>query len=309
MKVKRLILAIILILSFALAACGKDAEPYGEKVMLNFINHEGTKLETREYFLRSDQDDITASVEEILYELSVPSKDMSYIPVMGQGFVVNSFEVKEGKLVLNLSSDYSDLDPGTEVLTRAALVKTLTQVDGINYIRFEVCGMPLKDALGNNVGILSSDSFIDNEGSQINAMEETKLKLYFANEEGTGLKVLNRTLTYNTNISLERLVVEQLILGPSADVTDVYPIVNPETKVLNVTVKDGICYVNLDNAFLSQPYNVSAEVTVYAIVNSLVEIPEVHKVQISIEGDSTVTYKETLSLSTPFERNLDLVIE
>ncbi|MBO4376384.1 MAG: hypothetical protein J5811_03705, partial [Lachnospiraceae bacterium] len=69
MKVKRLILAIILILSFALAACGKDAEPYGEKVMLNFINHEGTKLETREYYLRSDQDDITASVEEILYEL------------------------------------------------------------------------------------------------------------------------------------------------------------------------------------------------------------------------------------------------
>ena len=79
--------------------------------------------------------------------------------------------------------------------------------------------------------------------------------------------------------------------------------------MLNVTVKDGICYVNFNSAFLTQPYSVSAEATIYSIVNSLSELTGVNKVQISIEGDSSVIYKETISLTTPFERNLDLVKE
>ncbi|MBP5298906.1 MAG: GerMN domain-containing protein [Lachnospiraceae bacterium] len=308
---KKLICSLLLAImaAFFLTGCGRNETPEGEKIELNFINKSATKLVTRDYVLRSDEDDITALVEEIIYELGVVPEDLSYIPVMNQGFVVDSFEVKEGKLTLSLSSKYTELEPGVEVLTRAALVKTLTQLDGINYVMFQVNGVALMDALGNPVGVLSSDSFVDNQGTQINPMEETKLRLYFTDEEGTGLVGVTRTLTYNTNMSLEKLVIEQLILGPSPEVTEVFPTINPETKVLNVTVKDGICYVNFNSAFLTQPYSVSAEATIYSIVNSLSELTGVNKVQISIEGDSSVIYKETISLTTPFERNLDLVKE
>ena len=308
---KKLICSLLLAIMAALLllGCGRDEMPEGEKIELNFINKSSTKLVTRDYVLRSDAEDITALVEEIIYELGVVPEDLSYIPIMNQGFVVDSFEVKEGKLTLSLSSKYTELEPGVEVLTRAALVKTLTQLDGINYVMFQVNGVALMDALGNPVGVLSSDSFVDSQGTQINPMEETKLKLYFTDEEGTGLVGVTRTLTYNTNMSLEKLVIEQLILGPSPEVTEVFPTINPETKVLNVTVKDGICYVNFNSAFLTQPYSVSAEATIYSIVNSLSELTGVNKVQISIEGDSSVIYKETISLSTPFERNLDMVKE
>lgn len=308
---KKLICSLLMAIMAALliGGCGRDEMPEGEKIELNFINKSATKLVTRDYVLRSDAEDITALVEEIIYELGVVPEDLSYIPIMNQGFVVDSFEVKEGKLTLSLSSKYTELEPGVEVLTRAALVKTLTQLDGINYVMFQVNGVALMDALGNPVGVLSSDSFVDSQGTQINPMEETKLKLYFTDEEGTGLVGVTRTLTYNTNMSLEKLVIEQLILGPSPEVREVFPTINPETKVLNVTVKDGICYVNFNSAFLTQPYSVSAEATIYSIVNSLSELTGVNKVQISIEGDSSVIYKETISLSTPFERNLDMVKE
>lgn len=290
-----------------LTACTDNHVDNEDTITLNFINNEVTKLVQKDYVLKGDKEDVAALIEEVLYELSIFPEDMSYIPPLNQGFNVDSFEVNEGKLVLNLSSQYGDLDRANEILTRASLVKTLTQLDGINYIQFKVGGLVLMDSSGNPVGVLSSDSFIDNESSQINQMAETSIKLYFTNNDGDKLIGVTRTLTYNTNVSIEKLVVEQLIAGPSSELTEVYPTINPDTRLLNVTVKDGICYVNFNNTFLVQTYNVTAETTIYSIVNSLIELPGVNKVQISIDGDSTITYKETLSLTTPFERNLDIL--
>ena len=74
-----------------------------------------------------------------------------------------------------------------------------------------------------------------------------------------------------------------------------------------MNVKDGVCYVDVDSMFLTQIYNVTAEVTIYSIANSLAELSNVNKVQISVNGDTSVNYKENISLSTVFERNLELV--
>jgi len=52
---------------------------------------------------------------------------------------------------------------------------------------------------------------------------------------------------------------------------------------------------------------VTADVTIYSIVNSLVELSNVNKVQISINGDTSTTYREKFAFSTVYERNLDLV--
>ena len=65
--------------------------------------------------------------------------------------------------------------------------------------------------------------------------------------------------------------------------------------------------MNLDENFLVQPYNVSGEVTIYSIVNSLAELPNVNKVQFSINGSTDVMYREKISLTTVFERNLEVV--
>ena len=87
-----------------------------------------------------------------------------------------------------------------------------------------------------------------------------------------------------------------------------YPTINPSTKIISVSVKDGICYVNLGSDFLSQPNSVSAEVTIYSITNSLVELSNVNKVQISIGGETNITYREKIDLNNLFERNLDLLV-
>ena len=53
--------------------------------------------------------------------------------------------------------------------------------------------------------------------------------------------------------------------------------------------------------------NVTPEVTIYSIVNSLVELSGVNKVQISVNGSTDVIYMETVPLSQVFERNLEIM--
>ena len=97
-------------------------------------------------------------------------------------------------------------------------------------------------------------------------------------------------------------MVEELILGPSGQIEGLYPSVNPQTKIINVMTKDGICYVNLDSSFLSAVNNVSTEISIYSIVNSLIELSNVNKVQILINGEVPANFA-----TSTFERNLDYV--
>ena len=63
--------------------------------------------------------------------------------------------------------------------------------------------------------------------------------------------------------------------------------------------------------FLAQDYQVSPELVVYSLVNSLVDNGdgEVRAVQISVNGESDISFRNTVDLSRPFERNPDLVEE
>ena len=47
--------------------------------------------------------------------------------------------------------------------------------------------------------------------------------------------------------------------------------------------------------------------TIYSIVNSLVEGTEAQKVQITINGESNAKYMEAVDLSQPLEENMELV--
>ncbi len=300
-------LAVFLIGALLCAGCGGSggSDPSRMK-KIYYINKAGTGVEMHEYALQAQTQE--EALEELLGQLAVMPEKLEYTAPLQMGFTLLSYRLEDSILYLDMSGEYSAMPPATEVLVRAALVRTLCQVDDVQNVVITVEGSQLYDNLGNVVGLMNAEQFIDNAGDEINAYERVTLRLYFANEEGTALIATNRTMAYNTNISMERLVVDELLKGPGADVADVaYPTVNPNTKVVSVSVRDGICYVNFDETFLTQIYNVSSEVTIYSIVNSLAELTGVNKVQISVNGESDILYRENISLSTVFERKLDLV--
>lgn len=298
----------ILCLAFVIltcGGCGNKKPEEGDVYTIYHLNHDQTGLVMQDYTTQTPQDDKDTLLEELTDVLSQTPDKLEYYPPLSGRVHLLDYHTEKDQVTLEFDSQYKELPATTEILVRAAVVRTLTQVEGISYVSFTVQGEPLVDNLGNVVGIMSADQFIDNSGDEINTYEQAELRLYFADETGTHLVEANRTLRFSSNIAMEKLVVEQLIKGPENP--ELYPTINPETKIVNVTVKDGICYVNLSEAFLTQTYQVAPEISVYSLVNSLVELPNVNKVQISVNGETAVTYQESISLTTVFERNLDLL--
>ena len=125
------------------------------------------------------------------------------------------------------------------------------------------------------------------------------LKLYFANEKKDLLVPETREVIHNVNTSLERLVVEQLIAGSQ---TGASPVLPKDTRILNVSLTDNICYVNLDSTFLNGEVEAADYIPVYALVNSLTELQTVNKVQITVNGSANVAYRNVISLAAPLER-------
>ncbi len=288
-----------------LTACGnRQQEQEGTAYKIYYVNNEETKIVEREYV--SGTTDGRLLMEELLEQLTHISEKMDYETLLGKEISVEGHTLDNGLLTLDFGESYHNLKGTREILVRASIVRTLTQIPDVERMAFTVRGEQLTDAAGAAVGVMAADTFIENAGNEINAYEKVDLKLYFANETGDSLVEENRRNgVYNSNISLEKLVVEKLVEGPTTE--GAYPTVNPTTKIVSVNVKDGTCYVDLNNDFLSQPYNVASDVTIYSITNSLVELSNVNRVQISVNGESNISYRENISLNNVFERNLDIL--
>ena len=249
--------------------------------------------------------DTVSIVDEVLEELKKQPSDYGLRPVILNDMSVNSVTLNEGLLSIDFDTGYIKDQGREEILRRAAIVRTLDQIAGVDEVAITVDGTPLNDRNGVPVGIMTADMFIDNAGDEINSYERTKLVLYYANEEGNGLIQTTEAVAYNSNISMEKLVTEHLISGPLSG--GVYPVTDPGVGLMGVTTKDGICYVNLSKEFLVKQGRLTDEVVLYAFVNSLTELPNINKVQFMIDSETEISFGEHSYLNEPFERNLEIV--
>ena len=288
---------------------GKDmaAAEDGNGIKLYYLSEDLSSLRAADY-LPSDgrsADDLGPEemATDMLTQLSNASADGKGIPPV-QNFAAERLQLQDGALTVTLSTDYEELTGTREILVRAAMVRTLCQIAGVDSVTF-LCGdHALQDADGNPLGAERADMFIFNSDREIGNYEKVRLHLYFAAKSGDQLVNTWRNVVYNSNVSVERVVVEQVLKGPNSDV--VFPTLNPSAKILSVTTRDGVCYVNFDQAFLTEPYDVTSQVAVYSLVNSLTELSSVQTVQITIDGKADRNFME-ISLSSAFERNRSMV--
>ena len=302
-KYGKMILLVLAMVCVLFAGCKKeDANEDKHRYSIYYLNREETKITEFAYYTTT-QEPIKV-LGELLALLAQTPANMNYNETI-RDFMITAYSINEDVVQITVDEHYKKMSATTEVLTRAAIVRTLTQINGINYVNMKVGQDDLTDSLGGVIGSMTAAQFVDNAGNEINTYENVDLTLYFASQNGKYLMKTVRPVEYNSNISLERLLVENLISGPTGD--ELYPTINANTKIQSVTVKDNICYVNLSEEFLTHQTNVTPEVTIYSIVNTLVELNTVNKVQISIAGNNALMFRDTIELTTLFERNLDIL--
>lgn len=297
---RKKLLLFCTLLCLLIAGCSKEKPDAAAGTSVYYLSSTETKVEAHEVELAGTEAE--EQLEELLRWLSTNPEKLEYKAPLSYGFSVLDKSCSDGKVLLNMSAEYLSLPPLKEVLIRAAIVRTLCQLDAVSYVSITVEGEQIFDGMGEPIGLMSADQFIDNDGNAINSYVQVRLKLYFADATGENLISGFRDKYYLSNTSVERLVVEELIAGPSGKVDYLFPTINPSTKIINVMTKDGVCYVNLSEEFLTVVGNVPTKVSIFSIVNSLVELNAVNKVQILINGEVPASFSNPV-----YERNLDIV--
>lgn len=303
--IKRILCFILsLAMIFSMTGCNQEEKKKGE-YLIYYLNMDKSKIVAEEYDSTGAEGE--ALVEELLTRLQSAPDSSKLRQTIPANVIVNSFKRNGVYLYVDFSKEYMELKPDEEILVRASIVRTLAQIGEGQLIAFTVNSEPLLSHDGTLVGNMSADSFVENPGKQINSSIETTLTLYFANKDGTKLVKETRTVHYNSNTSMEKLIMEQLIEGPKKSGT--MSTVPSGTKLISVSVVDGVCYVNLSESFKNQNAEVNEEIVLYSIVNSLTESQTVTQVQISINGSTDGKLRFTYDLSKMYERDLKLLKE
>lgn len=297
----------LMLLALWLVGCRKEEpptfRPEENQYIVYYVNTGMTKLIPVEYHAESKED--LDLIRELYRQLVTVPADLDAKSPVSSKTELQRFQWDSNVLYLYFDTNYTLMSPSQEILCRAALTKTLTQIGGVEFLNIYSGEQPLMDVSGNPVGMMAAGDFMDNI-SDVNAFEKSELTLYFADETGQYLVEEKREVIHSINTSMERLIVEQLLEGPQK--TGCSATIPPETKLLNISVTDNVCYLNFDSAFLNNSLGVKEEIPIYSIVDSLTQLTTVNRVQLSVNGSPAVMFRDTISLETLFEENLDYLL-
>jgi len=297
-------------LSLALTGCGSSANDNIKEAensyKIYYVSSSEDKLVSEDYVAKEEE--TNKLIAELLKQLNnVPDGTALKKPIP-DSVDLKSKSLKDGVLTLDFSESYHQLTGISEILRRASVVKTLCQIKEVKKVEYRVENQPLMYSELNPVGAMSADDFIDNTGGETTYYQTVQISLYYTNADGKKLYQTRHNVEFDGTISLEELVIRQLMAGP-LDNDKLAPVIPPGTKLNKVTFKDGICYVDFSKEFLEGREGVSDEVIVYSVVNSLSEISSVTKVQFFIDGKPVSSYRETIPIDLPVERKLDIIAE
>lgn len=311
MRKKYYLIVCCFFLCFFLTSCGKgeeigekEAKTSSSKMILYYLNPEGTKLLEYEDTKSTVPEDTEGAVRFVIKQLG-ESPDLSeYKPVITKEIGFQKISLHESCVSIDFGVQYSKQSSIMEILCRAAIVKSLTQLEKVHNVEITVDGQPIMNQDGDIIGLMNENSFLDEENVWKQAGGYGEVTLYYANTDGTKLVPYTMSLEIGNHVPMEQRIIEYLIEGPKEKE---YRKTIPEgTKVIKTFVKSGICYVDLNEKFLEGVSNMKDEVVIYSIVNSLSELPTISKVQFTIEGQKIAKYHEGIPFDGTFTRNLEV---
>ncbi len=108
---------------------------------------------------------------------------------------------------------------------------------------------------------------------------------------------------------LEAVIVRELIKGRGKE--GLSRTVPEGTRLLSVSVVDGVAYVNFSREFQNKHWGGTAgeRMTIYSVVNSLCELPGIDKVQFLLEGEKQESILGHMGTTVLIAPDRDLIAE
>lgn len=296
---KKISLMLLSLLFCLIMGCSRETTPK-EGVRVYYRELSGSGLVSYCYKPSSTEQD--AVIDELWSRLLQSNSEEERLSLIPSDLKLIRSVVENSSLELYFDSSYQDMDTVSELLFRAGIVKTFCQVEGIESVTFFVDEKPLTNSSYAPLGAQTAADYVDIVGNGLSSQKKATLTLYYANEKGDALVKKIQDVVYESSYSIEKDVINRLIQGPFGD--GYFRTLPANLQLISIGVKDKICYVNFDSSFLTDALPIDGNLIIYSIVNSLTELAEVQRVQIMVDGDSNIVFRD-ISLGSPLERDLN----
>ncbi|MCR5195684.1 MAG: GerMN domain-containing protein [Pseudobutyrivibrio sp.] len=304
MVVKKAIsLILICTMACSFLSCGKTKSQSNAKVYYRNTDKTGIVAVDCTF----EKPNVKGKIEEALELLQKDTDSTEYIATIPTNVQIDDYKVEGGNVSLFFSGDYDSLDSYTEILVRSAIVKTLTQIKGVNSVSFFLDGAPIVDSSGETLGAMTADSFIFDFGEETESLIPKELTLYFVSSDGVSLVAEHRKVYYSRTLKLANVVINELKKGPT-DSKDLSSPLPEGTELLNISpLENGVCNVYFNETIESCPSGFE-NVLIYSIVNSLIDNDtSIKQVQIFVNSETPTFLNVDADLSAPLDRNEDII--
>ena len=155
-------------------------------------------------------------------------------------------------------------------------------------------------------GCLGRNQQKEDKTNQPPADTKVNFTVYFSDDQAMYLKGEKRTVSKDDKSEAE-LMIGELLKGP--DSQELSPTIPEGTKLLSLEVKNKIALVDFSKEIQTNHSGGTAgeSMTVYSIVNTLAQLPDIEAVQFLIEGKEQEAIWGHLYTLEPIEPNPELV--
>lgn len=310
MKKSLSIFLAVLFCCISLAGCTIEVEEAQQEekkadYSIYYLCGDETELEQRDY--KPKEEEAEYMIKDLMQRLGKMAAEGEEIALLPKEVTINSYTAAEKVLTIDFNDQYSKMSRVREILVRAGIVKMFVQIPGIQAVRFTVNGQDLTDSKNQKIGDMDESTFVEYSGENMDKYRYDTFTLYFTDKTGTNLVAEKRNVYYKKSLPKERVVLEQLAKGPM--VKGNYPTIPGNTLVTSTSISDRVCYLNLERGFLDYALDVSEEVRVYSVVNSVLAACDADKVQISVDGSSEGNFGNEMPLYSYYQQNEELIVQ
>lgn len=236
----------------------------------------------------------------VLEELSMGPKS-SNLSASVRPELIKAARITGGNVDVELTGDYYELSSGEEIIGRAAIVLTLSELPFVETVSFNVEGSPLLKPNEQPLGKIKAGNIVAVPNINPQGEIPRTLTLYFAGENENELVTETHTILVNPNESAAKFIIQELIRGPQTE--GLLATVPPETKLLDISVTDGVCSVDLSREFTARVMGGTGfeRLTIFSVVNSLSEQSDIKSVQFLIEGKRQEQFRNETGFNNLYE--------
>lgn len=293
-------IAAMLILALLLSMTGCGAEP-GTRVTFYYRQNAGEDHLT-DGIVAEENRTVSVQAEQAIFDayFQGPEDDDLSAPFPRDSRVIQ-WEIRDQELLLTMNDSFGALSGVELTIACVCAAKTFISLFPVEQVRFQV----ENGLLGGEKSLVFSN---DNISLFDNSLDLSRADFLVYYTDNSRRYLIGEEITINLATESDPVTSLMHALRTPPEGSGLRSALPPNTRLLDYSIDNGICTVNLSLEFVLRSWNsIEAQrLSLLCIVNTLTQLEQIHQVEFKCAGDLLVSYQR-LTISAPFSFDSNVI--